>query len=515
MTTHAVNDDPIARREKRSRSLPWLPVLLLTLAIPAGNAEAVCAGSTPIVHGLTSSFEQCGQSAAAFAWFHGRAVQRTFGAPTSNITGNTVSGHDSGRNQTIGDSMMIDGPNGAASGSYFGSTDFGNFGFDGCILNIPENSLGCVGGQDYGVLDYVIGGVDPSSPDVARMAVVSVDFNEFFQAYILDNAGAPAVDGDPCGSDAFSFNPSPVTCAPIPPPAIVATAPVDFGIDVTLGIGDVSGIPMLDDCAIAETRATNCPRNLYAGRVLVYKRGTCAAGEVATFDRRTYLYPPAYPFVPTMVDANWRMFSPEDQDYDEVLDPGEDGSNGGTVNGQLDRVILPGTSPLNTVVRVSRIDDGFECLYFGLAIGLDANALSINPPTNTIFGEMVLSPVVSVNPNAISLAPAPPESDLITSLSATRSGGRVTVQWSTTNERMTQGFDVIGSKKSGKEFRLNSSLIPAQEGTTGQGANYTMTFDADLLKGGSQISVDLVLLDSSRKRFGPVAIVMQRQITGG
>ena len=516
MTTRAINDDPIARGQKRVRGLSLLPVLLLALAIPTGSAKANCNTTSPIIHGLSSSsFEQCGPSAAAFAWFHGRAVQRIIGPATTANTGNTASGHDSGPNQTLADSMMTPGPNGTPNGSYVGNSDFGNPGYDGCILNIAENPLSCAGLPDIGVLDYVIGGVDPSSPNVARIAVLSVDFNEVFLAHILDNAGPPSVDGDPCASDGFSFLTSPVNCTPIPPPVIVATNQIDFGTDVTVGIGDVSGIPMVDDCSIAETRSTNCPRNLYAGRALLFKHGACTPGTAATFDRRSYIYPAPPPSGTLAVMANWLTFSREDGNLNGVLDAGEDGSNGGTVNGMLDPWIIPGTEATTTQVFIPSVPGASDCIFLALGILFDGNHFAINPPTNTIFGEMVLSPVVSVNPSPLSITAPVPPADLITSLSATRSAGRVTVQWSTTNERMTQGFDVIGSKKSGKEFRLNSSLIPAQEGTTGQGATYSMIFDADLLKGASQVSVEIVLLDGSRKQFGPVPIVMQRQTTGG
>jgi len=478
---------------------------VLGLAMGAGGARASC-GSAPIVHGmLTSSFEQCGVNAAAFAWFHGRAVQRVIGAGGLTDTGNTVAGHDSGPNQTLSDFVLVEGPNGAANGSYLGSTDFGNYGYDGCILNIPENASGCAGGRDYGVLDYAISGIDPLAPDVARVAAVSVDFNEFFQAHILDNAGAPAVDGDACGGDAFSFVEAPVNCAPIPAPTLIGSSGDDLGVNVTLGFGDASGITILDDCAIAETRSTNCPRNLLAGRVLVYKRGTCAEGEVSTFDRRVYVYPPSPPSGFTTVDANWRMFSPEDQNYNEVLDPGEDGSNGGLVNGQLDRIVAAGTSPSTLGVRASKVADGLNCLYFGVVIGLDANHLSIDPPANTLFGEMVLSPMVSVNPVPVGISGGTLPPDLITNLTATKISGGVKVDWVTGSEHMTAGFDVIGAKKGGRELHLNATPIPRLEGTTGRGASYSVTFDSGQLKGSNLIYVELIGTDGSRKRFGPAS----------
>jgi hypothetical protein len=341
------------------------------------------------------------------------------------------------------------------------------------------------------------------SPNVARIAVLSVDFNEFFQVHVLDNAGALAVDGDACNGDAFSFLQVPVNCAPIPAPTLISSTGDDLGVNVTLGLGDTSGIPILDDCAIAETRSTNCPRNLYAGRALVYKRGTCDPGEVSTFDRRVYVYPAIPPPGTATIDANWRMFSPEDQNYNDALDPGEDGSSGGLVNGQLDRILAAGTSPTTLSFRASRALDGLDCLYFGMALGLDANHLPIDPAASTLLGEMVLSPMVSVNPVPIGIAGGVAPSDLITELTGTKIPGGAKVSWITSNERMTAGFYVFGLKRNGREILLNSTLIPAKEGTTGKGASYSMTFDSSQLKGCHAVDVELIMSDGSRTRYGP------------
>jgi len=89
------------------------------------------------------------------------------------------------------------------------------------------------------------------------------------------------VDGNACGGDGLSGNPAMFSCTPIPVPSLTGLIPVPGGTNVTLGIGDVSAIPILDDCALAETRATNCPRNLYAGRVLVYRHAGCTAAHGA------------------------------------------------------------------------------------------------------------------------------------------------------------------------------------------------------------------------------------------
>ncbi|HEV8374989.1 MAG TPA: hypothetical protein VGR38_02010 [Candidatus Polarisedimenticolia bacterium] len=491
---------------------PRIAQIILVLLMISGTSASIgpvlaSCGSAPVFHGFTSSFEQCGPNAVAFAWFHGRAVQRVIACECAANQGNTAAGHDSGGNQNAVEGMYVDGPNGgAANGSYLGNTDFANGGYDGCILNIPEapTPSGCRGGPDFGVLDYVIAGVDPSAPNLARMAVLSVDYNEFLAAWILDNAGAPAVDGDPCGDDALSTLPQAVNCTPIPAPAITGISTDATGANVALAFGDVSGIPILDDCAIAETRATNCPRNLYAGRVLMFKLGACIPGTEGTFDRRVYVYPPSPPAGTLAVHANWLTFSLEDQNYNGILDVGEDGSHGGVVNGFLDPFIIAGTAPATTVVRMSRLSGSTACLYLGMTIGLDANRVSIDPPTDTLFGEMVLAPVVSVNPTPLNffvIAAA----DTITSVTASRARGEATVEWTTGAEISTAGFNLFGSKRHGGEVQLNAALIPAKEGTNGRGASYSLTVDASRLRGAGEVLVELVRTDGSRVRSSPAS----------
>jgi hypothetical protein len=353
-------------------------------------------------------------------------------------------------------------------------------------------------------VDYVIAGIDPESPNVARMAAVSVDFNELLDAYVLDNAGAQPVDGDPCGGDAVSSISGPVNCIPIPVPAIVASTGGEAPT-LTLGIGEVSGIPLLDDCLIAETRATNCPRNLYAARVLMYQRASCATGTGAGLDLRAFLYLPPPPAGTLAVLANWRVFSVEDQNLNQALDAGEDGSNGGEVDGLLDPLLIGGTAATEVTVSLPTMPGATDCLYFALAIGLDNNRLFVDQPTNTIVGEMVFSPMVSVNPTPIALN-VPPPSDTVLSITARKSGGTVTVAWTSGNELATAGFNVIGVGKNGSERRLNASLIPAKEGTTGLGADYGVTFETARLKGSSAVIVELVKFDGSTQRFGPVLV---------
>src|ERR1044071_5918842 len=103
---------------------------------------------------------------------------------------------------------------------------------------------------------------DPSAPNVARMAALSVDYNELLALWMLDNAGAPAVDGNASGDgDPLSTISGPGNCTPLPAPGVTGISEDVRGANVIVSFGDVSGIRILDDCAIAETRATNCPRN--------------------------------------------------------------------------------------------------------------------------------------------------------------------------------------------------------------------------------------------------------------
>jgi hypothetical protein len=141
-----------------------------------------------------------------------------------------------------------------------------------------------------------------------------------------------------------------------------------------------------------------------------------------------------------------------------------------------------------------------------MAIGLDANRLAIDPPVNTLYGEVVLSPMVSVNPAPIVIGGVTLAPDVIADLTATKFPGGATVEWVTDSERMTAGFNVFGVKRGGRELRLNPTLILAKEGTSGRGAGYFASFVAGQLKGCASIYVELVGTDGSRKRFGPAGL---------
>jgi hypothetical protein len=471
--------------------------------IPSGLVLANCpTQGVAVINGLTNHFTNCGPAPTSFIWYHGRGIQGVIGAENAANQGNTPSGHDSANRSGIADGTFSDF---GAPGEWYGGGDFGNQGWDGCIQNFQEGTSTCNGGPDFPPLDYVLAGVDPAQPNIARMAAVSVDWNEVLTGWVLDNAGAPNMAGTFCDEDALSGNPAMLSCNPIPFPAITGSGPATGGVNINLGIGSTAGILVLDDCAIAETASVNCPRNLYAGRVVVYRHGGCTAAQSAGLSRTSYVYP-ASPATGTLaVTDRWIVYSVEDGNLNGILEAGEDGTNGGTVNAVLDPFIVAGTNSVTSSIRVPTVPGASDCIFLGLAIGLDNNKLSVNPPTNTIFGELVLSPMVSVNPNPIRSGTGTPVADLVTTIRASKSQGKGTVDWETGVEMTTAGFNVIGTKKNGGETKLNTSLIAAKEGTTGKGATYTVTFDAGQLKGSSAVFVEIVKTDGSKERFGPAS----------
>lgn len=495
----------------------------LLLVAPAGSAYANCPNGLTIAHSDADRFQGCGPQPSAFAWAHGRAAQGIINA--ENIGGgNTFGGHDSGVRQTVGDLLFIqanDDLGNPIPGDWTGNTDFNATGFDGCALGTaPDQFLDnptcscptpCVpGASDFSVLDYVISGVDPAFPNIAKAAAVSVDFNQGLQGWFLDNAGAPNIDSDACGGNAFSSHGAPLPCTAIPAPGLSNGTSVPGGANITFSVGSTAGVPILDDCAIAQSAAQNCtgpagnPRNFYQGRVLMFRHGACSNTATVGVDRRAWVYGPAPATGTLTVAANWAIFSLEDADLDGILDAGEDGV-GGTANGKLDPFIIAGTNAAQATAKVPAVVGANDCVFFATALGFDDNAKSINPPTNTIFGTLVVTPNVSVNPNPVRAGSATPVTDLVTTIRVSKSQGKGTVDWETGVEMTTAGFNVIGTKKGGQETKLNGTLIAAKEGTTGKGASYSVTFDGGQLKGSTTVYVEIVKTDGSKERFGPAS----------
>jgi hypothetical protein len=501
----------------RTKAVLILLAGAVLFAMPGPSVYASCATGGPLVHNLTGTtyFNNCGPAPIAFAWGHKTAVQRIIAA--NNTNSGTVAGMDSGNRQTFDEAMFlmtVDTGGTPIPGAYQGQTDFGNPNWDGCGQVAAEGGVNspCTGFPDWGPLNYALAGVDPATPNIAKVALLSVDWNEFFGAWVLDNAGAPAGDGDPCVGDAFQFNPAPVDCQPIPIPAITGTGACSAaGCNISIGspdIGSAIASSVLDDCAVAETDALNCPRNLYQGRILVFKKGACTPSTAAG-NRRTWVYPAAPATGSLTVAPDFTIFSLEDTNLNGVLDANEnDGAAtppNDNANGRLDPFIIPGTAAANTSIFVPAVPGATDCIFLGMGYQFDQGGGCVNPPTCTIFGESVVSPMVSVNTIPIRSGSGTPVTDVVTTIRASKSQGKGTVSWETGIESATSGFNVIGTKKGGGETKLNGSLIAATEGTTGKGASYTVTFDGGQLKGSTSVYVEIVKTDGSKERFGPAS----------
>ena len=475
-------------------------ILLLAAAVAlmgsGGSLYASC-GSLVIAHGTsgTTSFVNCGTAPIAFAWTHKFGVQRVLAALTVNTS--TPAGHDSGANQTQQDQMFVPG---AAPGQWFGVSDFGNPGWNGCAFVVPDQAASvCTGAVDPPVLDYALAGVDPAAPNIARLAVLSVDFNEFFGSYVLDQAGAAAGDGDPCSGDAFQFRDTDVSCMPIPAPVVAGAVPGTCsvtGCNVNVTIPDVTSLvanALVDDCNVAEDKATNCPRNLYQGRALLFRHGACTRSTGQALDQKTWVYP-APPASGTLAtNGQFFRYAPQDANLNGIQDGAEV---------TFAPVVFTGTTVQTANIRVPAVAGANDCIFFALGILLDAGGGNLG----TSVGESAISPLVSIDVNPVRAGDGTPVTDVVGTINANKSQGKGTVSWSTGIETITSGFNVIGTKKGGgNETKLNASIIPAKEGTTGKGADYTVTFDASQLKGSSSIYIEIVRTDGSKERFGPAS----------
>lgn len=497
----------------RTKAVLILLVGAALIAIPGPRLYASCVAGGPIQHNLfgTTYFNACGPSPVAFAWGQHTGIQRTIGAVNTNA--GTVAGIDSGPNQDISEGMYLqtlDAVGAVIPGAYQGQTDFQNPRWEGCAqvgngdLPAPQLSA-CTGFPDWGPLNYALAGVDPAAPNIAKLAVLSVDWNPFFQAWVLDNAGAPATGAAyDCNADPFQARPTAVDCQPIPFPAITGTgACTAAGCNINIASPSVASAiaaSVLDDCLVAETASVNCPRNLYQGRILVFKHGACTAGAAGP-NRRTWVYPAAPASGTLTVTPDFAVYSLEDTNLNGVLDAGEDTNT----NGRLDPFIIAGTAAANTTIFIPKVPLATDCIFLGMGYQFDAGGGCVNPTTCNIFGEGVVSPMVSVNPNPIKANNAAPVTDVVTTIQASKSQGKGTVSWETGIEMTTLGFNVIGTKKGGGETQLNSSIIKATEGTTGKGAAYTATFDGGQLKGSTSVYVEIVKTDGSKERFGPAS----------
>ncbi|HEV8337333.1 MAG TPA: hypothetical protein VGR67_13025 [Candidatus Polarisedimenticolia bacterium] len=462
----------------------------LALAASARPASAVCADSVPLNQSV-GQFTGCGTAPEAFFWLHHMGVQRAVNSNTSANT--TAGGVDSGIASFAGMLSNTGGENYVIGGNW------GNFGTDGCVSNVDvqETDVSCAtGGNTVGVTDFMISGKSSSNPNLAKVAVLSVDANELLQAYFFEQAGALSIDGDPCGGDAFQTKEPPDTaCGTIPQPGVfpVAGSCTTAGCNVNITAA-ARTIPILDDCAVAASKAINCPRNLDGGLQLMYKRGACGVGAFPAGDTRALA---AYPASGTStVATNYSPYFPQDLNLNGILDAGEQA---------FAPVILASNSPTSTQLSnmfVPKIAGATDCLFFALALRVDPGAvLALGVQHQPVYSQFV-----SVNATAgVNLATGTPASDRVLNLVASKTSGKANVSWDTTAELTVAGFNLIGTKKSGGEVQLNSSLIPAKKGTTGEGASYSADLKAGDLKGSTAVFVEVVKTNGAKERFGPAS----------
>lgn len=481
------------------------PGLVLVLAsmwlVGPAPMRASCVGSAPAFQGFAadSLFQGCGLQPEAFAWAHKRGVQRLVGGAGSNGAAGIDSGTFS-RVEGAGNDILQPHMSGQLD-AFTVNHDYGNTGLDGCPLltPAPEPFPSCARGgtQNFSVVDVIVSGHRAMDPFTAYAAVLSVDGNEPNDFWILDQAGAVSVDGDPCGADSVQFKtPGTITCGAIPKPDLVGLGPggcTASGCELAISVGPHS-VPLLDDCLVAHDKLTNCPRNLDGGRRLFFQRGSCASPPTDTraFTMRSVNVAP----FPGTVAVNMPPYSLEDGNLNGALDPGEDGSHGQPVNGELDPVTLPGNLAATTTITIPNIPGATDCVYLG--VGLVVDGAPISP------GESVISPFVTINPIPISLENATPISDRVLALRAVKSGGKATISWITAGEFTIAGFDLIGFRRDGRTLRLNSTLIAPRFGTTAEGASYTIDLSAGDVKGSSHVAVEVKHTNGSTDRTDPV-----------
>jgi hypothetical protein len=471
---------------------------------------ANCGSSAPIATGVVTTpnlVQNCGSNAIGQFWLHRNAIWNAVsGAQT------VAQGVDSGAspNPVLEDTT--------APGTYSYVADWIAPGVDGCALLANEGPAApCTGGSDLMPTDIVVAG-QVGNGTLAAAFFGSVDLNPLTQNYLLDNLSAAAV-GDHCGGDPAEFGPQPYDCVQIAPPSISnisGTGPFTYTISLP-----PQSIPYLDDCNVAESAAVNCPRNLNAGQVLMVRRGPCS------------VTPPGVPVnnrVATYVEfgtssswtAHWHPYSAADADFNGFTDPGT------TTRNAITKVAAGGgsvpitTNLLTPAEATAGVDD---CLYVGIAAAGDNGAAAPQTPFLTPYVSMeqhsaiplcqFICPNGSCAPAAGQPCPqggssasntgATPAGDRVVNVKVTKKFGKTDVSWDTTSELATAGFNLIGTKKNGRDVRLNARLIPAKNGTTGSGASYTMSIPASALKGSTSVYVEIITINGAKERFGPAS----------
>jgi hypothetical protein len=195
---------------------------------------------------------------------------------------------------------------------------------------------------------------------------------------------------------------------------------------------------------------------------------------------------------------NFMPLSREDLNLNGVLDAGEDGANGGVANGVLDQVAL--ARGVATPVFIPRIGGAIDCIYLGAAFRVDPNAVNLF----SVQHEPVISQYVSMNSRPVA-AGATPVADRVVNVKVAKKFGKMDISWDTSAEFTTVGFNLIGTKRNGRDVQLNAQLIPAKNGTTGDGASYSVSVSAGALKGSTAVYVEIVKTNGAKERFGPAS----------
>jgi hypothetical protein len=92
----------------------------------------------------------------------------------------------------------------------------------------------------------------------------------------------------------------------------------------------------------------------------------------------------------------------------------------------------------------------------------------------------------------------------ITSVSAARSRGKVTVEWSMGAEFTVTGFNIYAPRNGGGETKINDQLIPCTECNNGVSSHYTYTFPSGKLKGGKSVIVEAIASSVLRSQPTPI-----------
>jgi len=564
-------------------SKSWLKFLTVTtcatLLALAGSVPCYATCATGISVSLTkpggAPIANCGLNAVAQFWIHKKGIWNS-----------ATTGIDSGTTY----------PNtnpSATAGSWFVSGDWGNSGVNGCPqaqglenglqgnscsgncdisglqCSVPlaaadcDAGLGdtvCVPSEDLAATDFVIAGKDPANPSGSVVFFGSVDLNECSQAYALDSLGATAGNGSPCpgaGSDCDRVGPS-FSCVPVVFPTIIGATSGTNSTTFTLSLpGQTTPIPYRDDCDVASSRSVNCPRDLDAGRVLMFRRGVC--GTV----------PPSDGVLSTAAGVRlWHAFDPTDTDYNG--NSGVPGTTPNPISATLGTAncTLPGPCPnrfngaphttqiavasgtgrcvtnATGVISATTCTSDAGCVTAGTSCDLQKGRC-INPlngqqgpavcsPTipcpGTIFTACAdclylglaaagdaspaagstqwIAPYISINAtNPIDLklsAPgATPATDRVVNLAAVKTGGKASLSWDTTAELSTSGFKVMGQRKTGAQFPIGPSLIEATGKTDGQSYHYSVDLSGGDLKGATKIFIVVVHPSGPDETFGP------------